>query len=274
MRSTKLAVRGVTAVVSLLMVSCSSAKPDTGDTEGAHDSGAQSVVTADGGPSNSEAGSPAGGSAVTETGTIVDYETLDPLAGFTVTDNGVSATTDANGHFSLSVPASVTLLQPTVTGPSYTLLLFPRSTPAGSVANYGSNVIPSSSTYSLEQTILGNDQTKALVQIVALTSGSCATAVGGSVQVVSPAGTSVSYFSTENIPDSSLTSFQAVQSPRAVAVVYNVPVGAQLTLAVTHPTCTLAPFPVESGGMMMIGQVTTQATEPGDVNSALVLMLQ
>jgi len=55
---------------------------------------------------------------VVEHGTIVDYFTLKPIAGLTVSDNGVTTTTDANGVWSLTVPKSSTL-QVIVTGPKY-----------------------------------------------------------------------------------------------------------------------------------------------------------
>ncbi len=232
------------------------------------DAGNSPPVTGDSGPSSADAAG-----TITETGVMVDYETLKPVAGLTVTDNGVSTTTDAKGTYTLSVPSTATLLAPKVTGPKYTTLLFPGSKPAGSSADYGTNVIPDSATYTLEQDILQNDTTKALVQIVVQATGACASATGGTLQVLDPPGASVSYFSTQNLPDAKTTSFQAVTSPRPVAVVYDVPVGAQLTLAVTHPSCTLMGFPVTSGGKVLTGKVTTTGTEPGDVNAAIVLML-
>jgi hypothetical protein len=74
--------------------------------------------------------------------------------------------------------------------------------------------------------------------------------------------------------DSSLTSFQAVTPPRPVAVVFNITPGAALSVQMDHPTCTAAPFPFTYGGRTYTGVVPTMATEPGDYNSAMVLMLQ
>jgi hypothetical protein len=217
------------------------------------------------------------GGEITEMGTLIDYETLAPVIGLTVTDNGVSATTDSQGAWTLTVPSNVTTIQPVVTGSSagstYSKLYFPVLSPVG-VVNTGTNVIPDSSTLALEQQILANDTTKALVQIVAQVAPTCASAVGGTLQVVSPAGASFRYFSTANVPATTVSSFQDVKSPRPVAVVYDIPVGAQLTLAVTHPTCTLAPYPIVAGGETVTGQVTTLATEPGDINGSLVILLQ
>jgi hypothetical protein len=256
---------GIALLVASLCVSCgsggsSSASPakDGGD------------ATDDSGPASNTGGS----GAITETGVLIDYETLKPVAGLTITDNGVSTTTSATGAFTLSIPGTATLLAPTVTGPKYSMLLFPEYSPTGTAIDYGTNVIPDSSTYTLEQDILQNDTTKALVQIVVQVSGACTSAVGGTLQVLSPTGTTVSYFSLQNIPDKNTTSFLAVTSPRPVAVVSDVSVGAELTLAVTHPTCTLMSFPTAGAGAAMArGKVTTKATEPGDVNGAIVLTL-
>jgi hypothetical protein len=225
-------------------------------------------------PAILDGGSGWDGGVITETGILIDYETLAPVIGLTVTDNGVSATTDDQGAYTFTVPSNVATIQPVVTGTNYSKLYFPVLSAIGTSVNTGTNVIPDSPTLALEQQILANDTTKALVQIVAQVAPSCASAVGGTLQVVSPAGASFRYFSTANVPATTVTSFQAVKSPRPVAVVYDIPVGSPLTVAVTHPTCTLAPYPITAGGEEVTGQVTTMATEPGDVNAALVILLQ
>lgn len=268
---------GIALVLAPLALSCSSPSGASPPTASAKGSGAVSRPGVDGGTDAAGSGETEGGSGggvFTEIGTLVDYETLAPVAGLTVTDNGVSTTTDATGSFSLAVPASATLLAPTISGAGYSMLLFPPSTPASGTIDFGTQVIPDSPTFGLEQQILRNDPGQALVQIVVLVTGACTSPVGGKLQVLSPAGASVVYMSKLNVPDSALTSFQAVSGPRSLAVVYDVPVGSQLTVAVTHPSCTLAPFPVTSGGKALTGDVVTKATEPGDVNAALVLVLQ
>ncbi|HTQ47420.1 MAG TPA: hypothetical protein VMI75_31910, partial [Polyangiaceae bacterium] len=170
-----------------------------------------------------------------------------------------------------------TVLAPVVTKSGYSQLLFPGATPSGGLVDYGKNVIPDASTYQFEEMVLGNDMTKALVQIVVHLASTCKSAVGGTVTVVEPSGAAVSYFNaagTGYAPSKSLTSFQDVQSPRPVAVVYNLAVGSQVTLSVAHPTCKLTPFPYAEPGHMNTGQVTTKAAEPGDVNAALVVQLE
>jgi hypothetical protein len=211
--------------------------------------------------------------AATEHGIVLDYGTLKPQAGLTVTDNDASTTTDEAGAFSLPVPAG-SKLAPQVTGPGYSHLLFPESLPAAADVDFGQFVMPSSSTFMLEQVGLSNKMTQPLVQVVVVTAPTCASAVGGTINVVSPPGTSLAYFSPDSLPDGTVTSFAAVTPPRAVAVVYNVQPGAALDIQITHPKCKQAAFPFTYQGRTYTGQVRTLATEPGDNNSAMVLMLE
>jgi hypothetical protein len=204
---------------------------------------------------------------------MVDYETLDAVPGLTMSDNGLSTTTDANGEWSLTVPRGASL-QPTVTSSTYSRLLFPDSTAVGSDIDFSTVVIPDSDTYSLEEQVLSLDTSKALVQIVVITLPSCASAVGGTLSIASPSGASLAYFNTAALPVTTISSFQAVKPPRPVAVVYDVDPGATLSLQVSHPTCTQAPFPVTYGGREYAGTVRLQPAEPGGVNSALVFFLQ
>lgn len=195
------------------------------------------------------------------------------MPGLTVKDNGVEATTDATGAFSLSVPSGATL-SPSVTGPSYSHLLFPESVPAAADVDFGTLVMPTASTYQLEQQGLSLDTSKALVQIVVVTAPSCPSAVGGTVAVLAPSETSTWYFAANSLPDASLTSFQSVSGARPVAVVFNIEEGAELSVQMTHPTCKPAPLPFTYDGKTYTGKVPTRAAEPGDYNAALVMMLE
>jgi hypothetical protein len=258
------------------LAACSIHSGEMPKADGAASSSADGGASAEAAP-EADAGTDAGANVITEKGVMIDYETLSPIPGLTFTDNGVSTTTDAKGAFSLSVPSTVTSIAGTVTGPGYSTLLFPTVAPSldGGI-DFGTNVMGDTNTFGLEQSVLQNDQTTAIVQIVAQVTGACASAAGGTLQVLSPAGASVEYFSTLNLPNPSLTSFAAVAAPRPVAVVYNIAPGAVLTVAVVHPTCALVPFPTMavSGVQELTGEVRTVATEPGDVNAALVLVLQ
>ena len=253
------------------VVGCSSSPNSTSP------STSTSSQEADSGTSTNDAGPPvieASPGTSVEHGTMVDYETLKPVQGLTVTDNGQSTTTDANGQWSLQVPTGASL-QPTVTSSTYSKLLFPDSTAVAADVDFSTLVIPDSNTYSLEEALLKMDTTKALVQVVVVTEPSCASAVGGTLSVTSPSGTSLEYFDAQSAsPSTAVTSFQSVQPARPVVVIYNIDPTATLSLQVTHPTCKQVPFPVTYSGRTYQGSVPLQAAEPGGVNAAIVLFLE
>jgi hypothetical protein len=209
---------------------------------------------------------------VTEHGVMLDYQSLMPVAGLTVTDGAASAMTDAQGMWTMTVPAGA--LAPVVTGPSYSQDIFPSSTSAASDVDFGPQVIPTAAAYNLEQILLSSDNTKALVHLVALPSTTCTDPSGGTVNVLSPAGAMVAYFAASNIPDPALTATQTVMAPRPLAVIYNVTPGADVTFEFHHPTCTQVPYPTTFNGKVLSGKVPTKAAEPDHVNSALALLLK
>ena len=233
-------------------------------------------------PATGGGGGDAGGSidsavspgSVVEHGAIVDYFSLKPVAGLTVTDNGVTTTTDAKGAWSLTVPAASTL-QPIVTGPAYTKLLFPDSTASGADVDFGTAVMPDSSTYNLEQNALtAFDPAKALVQVVLIATGNCKSVVGGTAKVVSPAGATLTYFSSTAVPSEGETAFQDVKPNRPVVVIADIDVGADLVVKIDHPTCKQVPFPSTYAGKTYSGKVRTLGAEPGDINAALVILME
>ena len=58
-----------------------------------------------------------------------------------------------------------------------------------------------------------------------------------------------------------------------MADIYDLAPGAQITIQVSHPTCHQAPYPLTNAGGTFSGQLTTKAAEPGDNNSAMVIVL-
>lgn len=208
-------------------------------------------------------------------GIIVDYFSLKPVAGLTVTNDTVTTTTDMDGKWSMNVPSS-SVFSTTVTGPKYTKLFFPDSAPSGGDADFGTSVMPDSSTFNLEQNSLDSfDPAKALVQIVLIPTGACTSVVGGTAKVTSPPGALLTYFGgSSGIPLSSVTKFEDVKPNRPVVVVYNIDVGADLVVQIDHPTCEQVAFPATYGGKTFTGKVRTQAAEPGDSNSALVIVMK
>ena len=229
-------------------------------------------------------GEDSGGSTLTEHGIVYDYGTflstgtLVTVEGLTVTDGDQTATTDANGNWSITLPLSATM-HPVVTGTSkgdaYSTLMLPMATAAASDLDWGNIIIPDVSTFQLERVTLGSDDTQAVVHVVTDTSGACTSVAGGVLTVTSPPGAKVNYFDSQGYPTASATSMVDPPVPgRPVADIYDLTPGADITLTVTHPTCHLAPYPATVTGASLNGQVTTKAAEPGDNNSAMNILLE
>ena len=203
-------------------------------------------------------------------GTVIDYFSSMPLAGLTVTDGPNTTTTDASGNWTLPTTGP---LAPIVSGSMESALQLPQAL-AGSVeVDQGAIPIPNSSTLALEQQIVGADSSKALVQVTVLQAPTCASIAGGTLTVDSPAGAAVAYFTAAKLPNG--TSFiDGVTDHRPVAVVYNLTPGADLAITLNIPGCTQAPPNTTFGHATLTGKVATQALEPGDNNSSLVLIAQ
>jgi len=213
-----------------------------------------------------------GGPAVVgEHGRLLDYFNNMPLAGLTVTDGTNSVTTAADGTFVL--PAAIgTMLSPVAGGPGYASLYLPEAKADSADVDRLDVPMATTSGFSLEQNILANDTSTALVHILIRKGGACASLAGGTVTVNAPAGAKVAYFTTQGLPTSQ-TMFDIV-APRPAAVIYNVPAGTDLDLSIAAPGCTQMPFGTSTNGMTLDGKVPTKATEPGDNAAALIYDLQ
>jgi hypothetical protein len=207
-----------------------------------------------------------------EHGTLVDYFSMMPLAGLTVTDGTNSTTTGADGSFVLPAPMGVTL-SPFASGTGYATLHLPEGTAASVDVNLGVVPMAQTSSFALEQNILANDQTKALVHILIVKTGACASIANGTVTVNAPAGAKLAYFSTAGIPTA--PTMYDIAAPKPAAVVYDVTPAAALDITINAPGCTQVPFGTTPlNGLTLNGNVVTPATEPGDQAAALVFVLQ
>jgi hypothetical protein len=238
------------------------------------------------GPDNDSGGpaEEAAGATVTEHGVVLDYGTylssgkLVPVVGLTVTDAAQTTTTDSTGSWSLTLPATAMLggtVGGTSQGDAYTTLNMPQvMVAAGGTLDRGNIITPDTSTFSLEHLTLNTDQTLAVVHLVVYTASTCPSIAGGTVAVTSPPNAKVAYFLATGYPSTTQTSFVAQTGGLPAADIYDVTPGATITFQITHPTCTQMAYPMAWEGGTFTGQVTTQASEPGDNNSALVAVLQ
>jgi len=206
-----------------------------------------------------------------EHGTLVDYFSMMPLPGLTVTDGTNSTTTAADGSFVLPAPMGATL-SPFAGGPNYATLYLPEATAASIDVNRGVVPMAQTSNFALEQSILANDQTKALVHILIFKTGACASLANGTITVNAPAGAKLAYFGTNGLPTS--TTMFDIAAPKPAAVVFDVPADAALDLKIDVPGCTQIPFGTAMNGMTLTGKVPTPATEPGDQTGSLIFVLQ
>lgn len=233
------------------------------------------VACGGGGQSAMDAATPpdmAGPMIIGQHGVVIDYFNGTPLAGFTVTDGDtLTTTTDATGHFVLPAPMGEKLSL-VVTGPSYTHLYLPELTAVDADVNRGDIPIPDASSFGLAQQVLGSDPSLAVVYITLVRTGACTSLAGGTLTVDSPAGVGVKYFTSQGLPTGA--SFIDRSGNLPVAAVYDVPPGADLEITLDHPTCKLAPAGTKLDGASFTGHVQTAASEPGDNNSSLVLIVQ
>jgi hypothetical protein len=204
-------------------------------------------------------------------GQVVDYFSLMPLSGFTVTDGTNTTTTDADGKWVLPAPMDVDLA-PTVTGPSYSMLQLAMAKAVSTDVDLGFITIPSTDTFTTELNILGADTTKALVQVIIIPTGSCTSVAGGTLTVTSPANAAVAYFSTAALPLA--TQFYDTKQHRPSAVVYNIDPGATLEVTMNHPTCKLSAAGTPYAGAVYEGVAKMAPSQPGANNAAIVLLAE
>lgn len=222
------------------------------------DSGTDTAVAMDAGPDH-----------VVDRGTVVDYGSGSPLKGITITENGSSATTDASGVFTLTVPKG-TPLDLVVTGDKYTKTMIGELSLSADFDRQ-EIPIPQLDLFHVAQASLdGYDTAKGIVYLLVKPTGSCKDVAGGTVKVNAPAGATAVYFK-EKFPDTMQTSFAAVEGQLPVAAVYNVPAGAALDLTLTHPTCKQTAFPATVAGVTYSGKVNV---EGGDSNSVAFYFLE
>ncbi len=226
----------------------------------------------DAGPGN-EAGpandGSSGGTTAKISGVTVGFgANAKPVAGSSVAAGTITTKSDSKGVWSLTLPKS----QPfslTFTTPNYATLTEQEFQLTGDFDRGNSSLIDQSTANLLLGTFNGYDATLGVLGLVAIANGTSCPADDKTTETVNGATFSVSggspgdaggpkivYFKG-GFPTASATSTAAGQAPAAVA--YNVPVGVNLTVTVTHPSCTQQAFPVTQGAITYTGNVQTIA---------------
>jgi hypothetical protein len=211
----------------------------------------------------------AGPDHVVDRGTVTDYGSGNPLKNITVSEIGLTATTDPSGTFSLTVPKN-TPLDLVVSGGEYTKTLIGQLSLSADFDRQ-EIPIPQLGLFHVAQAALdGYDTAKGIGYLLVEPTGSCKDVGGGTLKVNSPAGATAVYFK-DKFPDAMQTSFASVVGHLPVAAVYNVPPGAALDLTLTHATCKQKPFPATVAGVTYSGKVNV---EGGDSNSVAFYFLE
>jgi hypothetical protein len=199
---------------------------------------------------------------------VLDYIDRNPIKDITVTEGGLTATTDATGAYSLDIPANtpVTLK---LTGGKYAQTYIAEIMLG---KDYDRKVpIPELGLFHVGQGSLdGYDRSRGIVYVVARATGSCTSVDGGTVTLKSPTDAKWSYF-VDKLPAPTQTSFKWLDDDTPVGAVYNVPAGQQIDIQIDHPTCKMIPFPATVNQVTYTGKVTVEA---GDSNSVLIYWLQ
>lgn len=223
----------------------------------------------------------AGAETTIEHGTLYDYGEFlvsrkTPVRGLTITSGTQTTTTDMDGKFSLVQPRGVPL-NVLVGGASkanpYAKLYLPEVIFMAGDGDRGDIILPDLSTFQFEEVTLSNDTSKAVVNIIVVVTGACASPEGGTITVLSPAGAKVRYIDSVGYPHGAQKSITARTTPwHAAAAVFDVEPGAKLDVTVQHPTCKQLPFPATYNGLKFTGNAVTKPSSE-DTNSALVLVL-
>ncbi len=213
----------------------------------------------------SAAGTPDGsasGGFVTQTGRMVQYlpctTSLSAVPGATITIGSHTATSAMDGTYSILVPSGTPFTM-TAIAPDYVQLIEAADTVTANYDRGDTKMILSDTATLLSAGLPNYDQTKALLTIDLVKTGSCAD-LGGTTVSVSPADANALTQYPASCGSPVGTDAFATDGIFPGAVVYNLTPGTQ-TISAKSPKCTPIPYPYTdpTTGLTYDGSVTTQA---------------
>ncbi len=215
------------------------------------------------------------GPVATQTGKTVSYTPCSapvPVAGATITIGSRTATTAADGTYSIEVPSGTPFTM-MVTAPSYIPLTEAEDTVAASYDRGDTLLISTETAMFLEDALPSYSATGSLLTIELVKTGACKDVTGTTVAVSSAGSTAVTQYPAQCASPVGGTSATDGTFPVASdAVVYNLPPGPH-TVKVTSPKCTQVPYPYTDAatGLTYDGTVTTEA---GNANAFTRVFLE
>jgi hypothetical protein len=183
---------------------------------------------------------------ITQTGKTVTYTPCaanEPLAGATVTIGSHTATTAADGSYSISIPSGTPFTM-TVTAPNYIQITEAEDSASADYTRPDTRMILSDTATFLTEELPSYAATGGIITIELVKTGAC-TDVGGTTVSVSPASSDA----LTQYPDQcgsplgqNAYATDGIFPAASAAVVYNLTPGTY-TLTATSPKCSQIPYP-------------------------------
>ncbi len=199
--------------------------------------------------------------AVIQSGKIIDFSSLKPVAGATITVGTKSATTDASGNYQLEIdPTKITNMN--VVNAGYYSLLEQSSKGTTSYSLGKTKFLSENTAGLLTQTLPGYDVSGGVVS-VAFENQGCLDEGGATIEFTvdgapPPAAVKLIY-ARSGFPAPDQMSAESGSFPHAV--IYNVPAGKAVAVTGKHPTCKMKPFPVDKDLTIESGSGTITYTD-------------
>jgi hypothetical protein len=206
----------------------------------------------------STGGTPAvneGPTQATEKGIITNFTNHKPVPNATVIAGDQTVTTAADGSYSFTLQKGEPF-RLTVVADGYAKLIEQEATLDGDYDKGATTIVPTTMATLLTGMLNGYDSNLGVLSVELVPMGGCASEQGAEIEV-SPAGSAKVAYMVNKLPSPTATSVTAGQFPSAV--VYNVQPGVQLSLTVTHASCSEAPFPVQQGAVKYTGGISTES---------------